>query len=399
MKYFLPMDFQHQGILRCEIMANTVAPWTLGKMDFEKRPLFVCWETTKACKLACRHCRAKAIRTPLPGELSHEDGLRLIDQVAEFGQPYPAILFTGGDPLMRQDFLGLMGHARDLGIYTAVAASVTDLLTESMLQSLKDLDVGAISISLDGADPETHDRIRGVPGTWERSIDFLKMAQSMGLKTQINTTVMKSNIGQLPEIFNIALTTGASAWEVFFLIRTGRGSLLENPEADDIEEVMKFLAVASRYGITVRTSEGAHFRRVIRQFNVTEDMEGNSLHGDLISKLIRLHGSPSHDEMLTRISSTRDGKGLMFVSHNGEITPSGFLPLKLGKFPEDSIVDAYRNNQVFRDLRDSSKLVGKCRDCEYRNVCGGSRSRAYAEMNDPFESDPLCTYQPLAYVR
>lgn len=361
-------------------------------MDFSARPLFVCWEVTKACQLSCRHCRAKAIRNALPGELSHEQGISLIDQILEFGEPYPAVLFTGGDPLMRPDLLELIAHARDQGIYTAVAASVTNLLDEQMITDLRDLDVGVMSISLDGATPETHDGIRGIPGTWSKSIDVLRSADRIGLKTQMNTTVMKSNLTQLADIFDIAVRNKAVAWEVFFLVRTGRGVLLENPEPELSEEVMQFLSVAANYGVPVRTSEGAHFRRVISQKAAGKVPDGK-LYGELISRLEELDGKPTHST-LTRTTATGDGKGVMLVTYNGEIHPSGFLPVKLGKFPEDSIVDVYRNNQLFQELRDPSKLKGKCGNCEYRNICGGSRSRAYAEYNDPLEADPLCIYVP-----
>lgn len=369
-----------------------VPPWSKGKMDLSARPLFVCWEVTKACKLACRHCRAKAIRTPLPGELDHEAGMKLIDQIMEFGEPYPALLFTGGDPLMRSDLPELIAHARDLGIYTAVAASVTDLLDRSMIEQLKELGVGVVSISLDGSTPETHDGLRGVKGTWKRSIDVLDIAKEVGLKVQINTTVMKSNLHQLPDLFDIALRHNSAAWEVFFLVRTGRGAFLENPLPEEIEEVMQFLTVAARYGIPVRTSEGAHFRRIIKQESAGAHPTG-TLYRTLVNRLEELDGKP-RTESKTRTTATGDGKGVILVGYNGDINPSGFLPLSLGKFPEENMVDVYRKSPAIIDLRNPEKLKGKCGRCEYRQICGGSRSRAFAEFEDPLEEDPLCIYQP-----
>lgn len=373
-------------------MKKIMPPWASEGIELSDKPLFVCWEVTKACKLSCRHCRAKAIRRSLPGELSHEQGLALIDQITGFGEPYPALLFTGGDPLMRPDIIDLISHARDLGIYTAVAASVTDLLNEEIVSEFRDLGVGVMSISLDGSTPETHDGIRRVPGTWEKSLEILQTANKIGLRAQINTTVMRSNIDQLADIFDIALRYNVAAWEVFFLVRTGRGVLLENPYPEEIEEVMRFLSVAAEYGLPVRSSEGPHFRRVIRQNNLDAG-DGGPLFRKLRDRLEELRGKPTHKAIIGN-GGTGDGRGVMMVTHNGEITPSGFLPIPLGVFPEDSIVDVYRDNSTFRDLRDPTKLKGKCGTCEYREICGGSRSRAYVELGDALESDPLCIYEP-----
>lgn len=374
-------------------MSNVTAPWKSKVLELDKRPLFVCWEVTKACKLSCRHCRAKAIRSPLPGELDQKQGMALIDQITEFGEPYPAMLFTGGDPLMRPDIIDLIAHAKDLGIYTAVAASVTDMLNQEIMAEMKDLDVGVMSISLDGSIAETHDKLRGVPGTWERSIEVLEMAHKIGLRTQINSTVMRSNLDQLADLFDIALKYHAAAWEVFFLVRTGRGVLLENPGPEEIEDVMRFLSVAARYGLPVRTSEGPHFRRVIRQ-DLSSGDPGGPLYEKLTKRLEELHGRPTQKPLVGN-GGTGDGRGVMMVTYDGDITPSGFLPLALGKFPVDNIVDVYRNNSTFRDLRDPSRLKGKCGDCDYREICGGSRSRAYVELGDELQSDPLCAYQPV----
>lgn len=367
-------------------------PWESKNIDLGERPFFVCWEVTKACKLSCRHCRAKAINKPLPGELEHKQGLALIDQLLDFGEPFPALLFTGGDPLMRPDIFDLIDHAREQGIYTAVAASVTNLMTEETMIRLKDLDVGVVSISLDGAEPETHDNIRGVPGTWKKSLEVLHIAQKIGLRVQINTTVMRSNIEQLADVFDIALSNHVAALEVFFLVRTGRGVLLENPEPNEIEEVMQFLNVASRYGMPIRTSEGPHFRRVIRQESLFLEQR-RTLYNKLYDRLVELRGYPTHKPMTSK-GGTGDGKGVMMISHKGEITPSGFLPVAFGNFPENNIVDIYRNNRNFKDLRDPYRLKGKCGYCDFREICGGSRSRAYVEYGDFLQSDPLCIYQP-----
>lgn len=331
----------------------------------------------------------------MAGELTHSQGLALIDQLVEFGEPYPALLLTGGDPLMRSDFFDLVEYAKRRRIYVAVAASVTTLLNEKTMSRMKDLGVDIMSVSLDGASPSTHDRIRGVPGTWQKTIDSLQEAKEMGLRAQINTTVMRSDLEELADIFHIVKETGAVAWEVFFLIRTGRGASLESLQASECEEVMHFLYDATQYGVPVRTAEGPHFRRVRAERQNGGGSPGGQVYGRLAAKLRELEGDPASAPTV-KVSQTGDGRGIMFVSHDGEVYPSGFLPISAGRVPEKDLVSIYRSSQLFVELRDSSKLKGRCGRCEYRTICGGSRSRAFAELGDPFEEDPACPYVPAA---
>ena len=363
------------------------------RSDLSVAPVFVCWETTKACLLACRHCRARAIRQALPGELNHEEGMRLIDQLLEFGKPYPALLLTGGDPLMRDDFFNLIEYAKAKNVYVAVAASVTPKLGEDAIARMKDLGVDIMSLSLDSAMPETHDRLRGVKGTWQHTIRVLQVAKQAGLRSQINTTVMRSNVHELADIFHIAKKNGTVAWEVFFLIRTGRGASLESLDAEECEEVMHFLFDASHYGVPVRTAEGPHFRRVRAERENGHDFPKGRLYGQLVARLRELEGEPTCQASL-KSTATRDGRGIVFVAHDGEVYPSGFLPVSAGKIPNDNLSAIYRSNPLFVALRDSSKLKGRCGICSYREICGGSRSRAFAEFGDPFAEDPACPYVP-----
>ncbi|MGA2972270.1 MAG: TIGR04053 family radical SAM/SPASM domain-containing protein [Candidatus Bathyarchaeia archaeon] len=370
----------------------TKPPWTV-RSDLSEAPIFVCWETTKACLLACKHCRAKAISKPMAGQLNREQGMKLIDQLTEFGEPYPALLLTGGDPLMRDDFFDLIERAKSLGIYVAVAASVTPKLNASTISRMKELGVNIMSVSLDGASPETHDRLRGFRGTWSETIQSLDVAKRLGLRAQVNTTVMRSNLDELADIFHIVRETGAVAWEVFFLIRTGRGAALECLEPEECEGIMHFLFDAAQYGVPVRTAEGPNFRRVrIERQNGQESPDGEP-YLRLRARLRVLEGQPTSPPAL-KSTHTRDGKGIMFVAHDGEVYPSGFLPVSSGKVPEDSLGRIYRSSPLFLALRDSSKLKGRCGKCEYREICGGSRSRAFAEYGDPFQEDPACPYVP-----
>jgi radical SAM protein len=367
-------------------------PWTKN-VDFSKKPIFVCWETTKSCLLSCRHCRATAIRNSLPDELDHESGVRLIDQLLDFGDPYPALLLTGGDPLMRPDIFDLIRHAARKGIYTAVAASVTPLLNREKLQLMRTLGVEIVSVSLDGASPEIHDKIRDIPGTWRSTLEAIEVAKSCGMRLQVNTTVMKSNLRDLSDIFHLAHERGAVAWEVFFLIRTGRGSALENPEPWECEEVAHFLYEATRYGIPVRTSEGPHFRRIYIQRQKSSEEPGGELYTHLATRLRDLEGKPATPPTL-RLNATGDGKGILFIGHDGEVFPSGFLPLSLGNVKESNLKSIYTTHPLLVEMRNPANLKGRCGACDYKVICGGSRSRAFAEFQDPCQEDPACPYIP-----
>ena len=372
----------------------TRPPWTI-RQDYSEAPIFVCWETTKACLLTCRHCRAKAIRNRQSGELNTAQALRLIDQLVEFGEPYPALLLTGGDPLERCDFFELIQYAKNTGIYVAVAASVTPRLNETSILRMKDLGVDIMSVSLDGALPKTHDRLRGIRGTWKTTIDVLRLSRELGLRSQVNTTIMQSNINELADIFHISKANGAVAWEVFFLIRTGRGASLESLGASECEEVMNFLYDAALYGIPVRTAEGPSFRRVRVERETGREPSGG-IYLKLTGRLRMLEGEPGSSPAF-KLAHTADGRGILFVGHQGEVYPSGFLPVECGRVPRDNLLEIYRYHPLFRALRDPASLKGRCGCCEYKSVCGGSRSRAFAEMNDAFEEDSICPYVPANY--
>jgi len=367
-------------------------PWT-QKVDFSAKPIFVCWETTKACLLSCRHCRAAAIRSSLPEELDFESGLALIDQILEFGEPYPALLLTGGDPLMRADIVDLIRYAKSRGVYTAVAASVTPLLDRARMERFKELGVQIVSVSLDGERAEVHERIRNTPGTFDATLEAVRIAAELGLRLQVNTTIMRSNLRGLADIFHLVRERGAVAWEAFFLIRTGRGSALESLEPWECEEVTHFLYEATRYGIPVRTSEGPHFRRVFIQRRDGSPPPDGELYTHLTNRLRELEGEGRNEPYL-RLNATGDGRGIVFVAHDGEIYPSGFMPVSLGNVKKDNLRSVYTTHPLLLDMRNPEKLKGRCGVCEHKVICGGSRSRAYAESQDPFAEDPACAYVP-----
>ncbi len=360
--------------------------------NFDAKPILVFWETTKACDLACHHCRAEAIPESLPGELTTQGGKSLIDQIEAFGRPYPILILTGGDPLKRSDLFELISYARTKGIQVSVAPSATPLLTPDVLLKMADHGVDGISLSLDGATVQSHDDLRGVPGTFTRTLAMAQFAVNAGLKVQINTTVMEHNVEELPAIFQVVKSIPAHVWEVFFLIQTGRGSQLNELTPSVSESVCHFLYQSAHYGVTVRTVEGPYFRRIVRQYEEQLPVELDPLAQRLNKDLLTRLGEPTHSP-LARSAGTRDGKGIVFISYRGDVSPSGFLPVVADNLGNQSLPDIYAKNPLFVELRDTTSFKGRCGICEYAQICGGSRARAYARTNDVMEEDPNCVFE------
>lgn len=361
--------------------------------SFTQKPILVFWEITKACMLACRHCRASAIHSALPGELTTEEGFALIDKITEFGIPYPVIVFTGGDPLMRNDLFELMKHAKELGVKFALSPAVTNLLTYNTMVKIRDLGATSISISLDGAVKETHDNIRSIDGTFDATVKSIKNAINAGLNIQVNTTVMKSNVNELPRIFNLIESLGVKTWEVFFLIKIGRGAELQEISPSEYESVCNFLYDASKYGVVIRTVEAPFERRVVSMRVKQGSYWRDPLYDHLHSELINLEGEPKYDSTISPVG-TLDGDGIIFVGNDGTISPGGFLPVKLGNVREDNIVDIYRNNAIMKSIR-AREFFGYCGKCEFKWQCGGSRARTYYSEHNILASDPACFYSKI----
>jgi radical SAM protein len=347
-------------------------------MNFDQAPMLVIWECTQACDLACVHCRASAQSERHPHELTTEQGYRLLDEIRSFGEPL--MVFTGGDPLKRPDLYDLIRYAVKIGLRTNVTPSATPLLTPEAIDQFKAAGISRMAISLDGPDAPSHDDFRGVPGTFDRAIMALRHARDIGLDTQFQTTVTKRNMARLPEMAEIAKEVRTKMWSLFFLIVTGRALENDDLEAAEYEKVFEFmyeLSKTSPFGI--KTTEAMHYRRYVAQRIKAE------------------HGVTENENakgVAWRTAGVSDGKGFVFVSHQGEIYPSGFLPVSGGNVLRDSLTDIYRNSSLFRTLRDTTQREGKCGICEYQKVCGGSRSRAYAFTGDYLAEDPRCTYQP-----
>jgi AdoMet-dependent heme synthase len=342
--------------------------------------------------LACRHCRASAIAEPLPGELSTGEAARMLEQIAGFGSPRPVLVATGGDVLMRTGLDEFAVRARDLKVPLALAPSVTPLLDEGRVASLRQLGIRAASISVDGATASVHDRIRGVPGHHHATRAAIDLLRKHGITVQVNTVVMADTVDELPRIARLVKESGASIWELFFLVHVGRGATLGALSAEEHEHVCHFLVDASRYGVIVRTVEAPFFRRV-----VTERADGAAPPGEGLYRRMRdgLEDElgPGQGPPRAQTKGTRDGRGIIFVGHDGTITPSGFLPLELGNVRDEDIVDVYRDHPLLRRIR-AADFNGRCGRCRYRELCGGSRARAYAATGDPLAEDPGCSYEP-----
>ncbi|MHB1037921.1 MAG: TIGR04053 family radical SAM/SPASM domain-containing protein [Pirellulales bacterium] len=352
--------------------------------DFDRSPLMFYYEVTMACDLVCKHCRASAQEKPSPDQLSTEQSKALLDQAATFPRP-PMVVLTGGDPLKRADLFELIRHAVGLGLQLAVTPSATPLATRAAFERIAEAGVHRLGISLDGADAKTHDAFRGWEGSFQRTLEMLQAARELGMAVQVNTTICRRNVDQVDAIAELLAARGIAMWAVFFLVPVGRGVEEERLKPEEHEMVFERLwHHARRQPYAVKTTEAPHYRRYVLQ------QGGNPLAGPKGASESAAASARGHRAPLGVI----DGRGIMFVGHNGEIFPAGFLPLRCGKAPGDSVVQVYQDHPMFRALRDVDHFKGKCGYCEYRHACGGSRARAYALTGDPLESDPDCAYIP-----
>jgi radical SAM protein len=357
---------------------------------FEEKPLLIFWEVTRACNLFCLHCRASAINRPLPGELTHENGLALVDEIKKFGKPYPTVILTGGDPLMRKDLFDIIGEMADSSIPVAVSPAVTDLLVENALVNFKRLGVASISVSLDSISPSRHDRIRSIPGTFVRTVHVMKKALEVGLTIQVNTTIMKENMMELPLIFEFLRRNGVRVWELFFLINVGRGKNIQQTDSMENESICNFLYDASKYGMVLRCVEAPFIRRIAELRSKYDNYWSEPLYHRFKDMLMTNSGKGNSYSSFAR-KGTLDGDGTIFIAYDGDIQPGGLLPYKIGNVKKDSLVDIYRYDGTLKKIR-RREFQGACGVCFFRHICGGSRARSYAYYKDPLSSDPGCVF-------
>ncbi|HKF48974.1 MAG TPA: radical SAM protein [Terracidiphilus sp.] len=402
-----------------------------GGLNYDETPFLAIWEVTQSCDLSCKHCRAAAQPIAHPDQLSTEEGKAVIDQIADMG--VPIFVFTGGDPLKRPDLYELIRHCNERGVKVAVTPSATPLLTREAIFKMKEAGVVRLGISLDGSTPEIHDHFRGFSGAWARTIQAIEWANEAGMPIQVHSTISRHNAHDLGGLCNLFERLKIVMWNVFFLVPVGRGQQADLLSGEEFEEVFaRIYELSHRVSFQIKTTEAMHYRRYLLQHNLEERKMG---HGHMGGHPGAAHGLPSSsihasghdfshaekspDKELGALAPTacayepgaptadartrthgwatrrvNDGKGFMFISHTGNVYPSGFLPIHAGNIREMPLADIYRNAPIFKALRDTSRLEGKCGACEYKEICGGSRARSYALTGDPFAQEPCCIYQP-----
>lgn len=347
-------------------------------INMARPPRLIAWETTAGCNLSCRHCRGSSTSHKPAGELTTKEAMHFIDEISQMGKPI--LILSGGEPLVRGDIYDLATYANKKGLPVALATNGT-LVTPEVASRLKEVGIRRISVSLDGASPETHDDFRCMPGAFEgamRGIDAIKQAD---ISFQINTTITKRNLGEIPAILEMATEIGAEALHIFLLVPTGRGKELEDEEIPPVEyeRVLNWFYDQQKTAkIQLKATCAPHYFRIMRQRAKKEGIEIT----------VKTHGY----EAMTK--GCLGGTGFCFVSSIGEVYPCGYLPALAGSIKEQSFSDVWENSQVFNDLRDPSRLKGKCGDCEYNKVCAGCRARAYVATGDYLAEEPYCIYTP-----
>jgi heme b synthase len=338
----------------------------------------VAWEITRNCNLECIHCRAAATKGPYTGELDTKAGFKLLDQMAELGEPI--VILTGGEPLLRQDIFEIAQYGTKKNLRMVMAPNGT-LITDKIADKLVEAGIKRISISLDGASKESHDKFRGVKGAFDGALNGIHHAKNAGIEFQINTTITKTNLDQITAIQKLAVDLGAVAHHIFLLVPTGRGKYIVDQEitSTEYEETLNwFYNQKEKTPLQLKATCAPHYYRILRQ---RAKEEGKTV-------TFQTHGL----DAVTR--GCLGGTGFCFISHRGIVQPCGFLDVNCGDVTKESFVEIWKNSQVFKQLRDFNELKGKCGVCEYKRVCGGCRARAYEATGDYLAEEPLCSYLP-----
>ncbi|MBR4741857.1 MAG: heme b synthase, partial [Desulfovibrio sp.] len=338
----------------------------------------IAWEVTKSCNLACKHCRAEAHAAPYAGELSTEEALALIETFPQVGRPI--VIFTGGEPTLRQDLYTLIAKAKSLGLTCACAPNGTRINSE-VARQLNLAGVSRCSISLDGPDAQSHDSFRGVEGAFAASLAGIAELKAQNIPFQINTTVTKNNLKHFRKIFDLARDLGAVAWHIFLLVPMGRGKEILDQviSAEEYEEVLHwFYAFRKTTSMHLKATCAPHYYRIMRQLAHEEGVAVNT----------ETFGM----DALTR--GCLGGTGFCFIGHTGQVQPCGYLELDCGNVRNTPFPEIWRKSEYFQKLRTPSAYEGKCGVCEYHRFCGGCRARAYSLTGNYLSAEPLCTYVP-----
>ena len=350
------------------VLATTQArPVPTGiPVDLDRQPIVVAWEITRACPYRCAHCRADARPLPQPGQLDRDEALALVDELEPFAGTI--LVLTGGDPLLRPDLEEIVVRARTRGLRVALTPAATLRVTAERLSELREAGVSQVALSVDGANAASHDGLRDLPGSFERTLRILERARALGFPLQINSTITRRNVGEIDAMAELVARSGAAVWSVFFLVPTGRGRRSDMLSPHMHERAWRRLArMWGRTPFRIKVTAAPPFRRVLDEMGAGAGIAAGQ---------------------------ANDAKGFMFISHDGEVCPSGFLPLSAGNVRDTSPVDLYRDAPLFRALRDPKRLGGRCGLCSYGTICGGSRARAFALGGDPLSEDPTCIHRP-----
>ncbi|MFX3625380.1 MAG: TIGR04053 family radical SAM/SPASM domain-containing protein [Ectobacillus sp.] len=361
------------------------------ELDFHKNPFIVIWELTRACELKCLHCRAEAQYHRDPRELTFEEGKKLIDDIYEMNNPL--LVFTGGDPLMRPDVFDIAKYAIDKGLRVSMTPSATPNVTKEAIEKAKEVGLARWAFSLDGPNAEIHDRFRGTGGSFDLTMNAIQYLHELEIPIQINTVISRYNIHVLEEMAQLVEELNCVLWSVFFLVPTGRGKSDDMISPAEHEKVFRWLyQLSKKVPFDIKTTAAQHYRRVVLQEKMRENKDTS---GEVNYQNVLSQGKTGLVDGLGRApKGVNDGNGFVFISHIGDVYPSGLLPIKAGNIRETALADIYRHSPLFQDLRNPDKFKGKCGVCEFRYVCGGSRSRAYAATGDYMESEPYCVYVP-----
>jgi AdoMet-dependent heme synthase len=363
--------------------------------NYDENPFIVIWELTRACQLHCLHCRAEAQKHRHPLELSLEEGKKLIDDIYEMNNPL--LVFTGGDPLERPDVFDIAEYAISKGIRVSITPSATPNVTKAAMKKAKEIGMARWAFSLDGHCAEIHDNFRGTAGSFDLTMKAIQYLHELDMPLQINTVISRYNYPYLEEMAELIEKLGVVLWSVFFLVPTGRGKQSDMISPAEHEKVFQWLyQLSKQVPFDIKTTAAQHYRRVVIQEKMRErsgvsDTE-HIFYEDVINK-----GKTGQVSGLGRApKGVNDGNGFVFISHIGDVFPSGLLPLKAGNVRETPLSIIYRESEIFKNLRSPDQYKGKCGVCEFNKVCGGSRSRAYHVTGDYMESEPYCVYMPKA---
>ncbi len=360
-------------------------------------PRLVFWETTAGCNLHCIHCRRTTVADALlPQDLATSEAFALIDAIAGFA--HPILVLSGGEPLFRPDILDIARYASERGLTVALATNAT-LIDARLAGEIKRAGIRRVSISLDGADAITHDVFRG-PGAFDRALSGLQHLRAAGVPVQINTTVARHNLHQLPQTLALAKSVGAAALHLFLLVPVGCGEEIADEQmisGAEYEEVLNWLYEREMEGgIELKATCAPHYFRVMRQRQAAERRQGITRERPAsAARQQHAGGHPGgHPSMNSMSRGCLAGTGVCFVSHRGEVFPCGYLPLAAGNVREQPFRDIWESAPLFQELRQPDLLQGKCGLCEFKQVCGGCRARAYGMTREYLGEEPFCVYLP-----